>query len=162
MKFLIFIIKQRWVADNLHDSIGQGKWQLLNFLEQLHGKIMRVSFGKEIMTEELGWDSIPEASSSKSIEGVHLVLKTLLIIINFFEIIYDFNIAFNGSLFLGRSLPFASIYFFLPLFFILAVLFAHHFSWSFGATFPAGPSHLSGTFACPSTNHRLNIRVWLV
>ena len=86
--------------------------------------IVRIFSGKEVITEVLSREGIPEASSSECIEGVHLVLKALLIIIDLFEIINDFNIAFNGGLFLARSLSFLCKGFFLPLLLILAVFFA--------------------------------------
>jgi hypothetical protein len=56
---------------------------------------MGILSGEEIKAEELGGDGIPVARGSKGVEGVHLVLETVLVVINLLEIINDFDIALD-------------------------------------------------------------------
>ena len=134
----------------------------MNLLKYLSCNIMRILSWEEIVAEELSRNRVPETGSSQCVEGIHLVLEALLIIINLLEIIYDFYIAFNRCLLLTRSWGSSSVNFFFPFLLILAMFFSHHFRWSFGATFSAGTSNLSWTSPCPSTNNWFNIWIWLV
>lgn len=98
---------------------------------------------EKIVTIVLSTNHIPKAWSRQTVEWIHFVLKSNLIALNFFQVIYDPNIGLDLIIFFGKKCPFFLSGLLSFLLMLWDFLFALGFAIDFGSSATSWTAHSS-------------------